>query len=116
MHWPTSLLAFAFGALSVRGASVDAGPGYKASKVQTTKSGLTADLLLAGKACNVYGEDVEKLKLEVTYETRASSLLLRARRSNPTRQKVASMSRSRTPLTTVMRFRPLPSRRITHLH
>jgi hypothetical protein len=116
MHWPTSLLALALGALSVRGASVDACPGYKASKVQTTKSGLTADLLLAGKACNVYGEDVEKLKLEVTYETGASYSLRRARRSNPTRQKVAFMSRSRTLLTTVMRLTPLLSRRIMFLH
>lgn len=44
-------------------------PGYKASNVQTTDSGLTAELSLAGKACNVYGDDLKDLVLEVTYET-----------------------------------------------
>lgn len=44
-------------------------PGYKASNVKTTDSGLTADLTLGGKACNVYGKDITDLKLEVTYET-----------------------------------------------
>lgn len=29
-------------------------PGYKASNVRETDSGLTADLTLAGPACNVY--------------------------------------------------------------
>lgn len=44
-------------------------PGYKVSNVKTTSQGLTADLTLAGKACNVYGTDIDKLRLEVTYET-----------------------------------------------
>lgn len=44
-------------------------PGYKASNVKTTASGLTADLKLAGKACNVYGDDLKDLTLSVTYET-----------------------------------------------
>lgn len=44
-------------------------PGYKASNVHTTATGLTADLKLAGKACNVYGTDLDHLILEVTYET-----------------------------------------------
>ncbi|KAI0016019.1 family 31 glycosyl hydrolase [Xylariomycetidae sp. FL0641] len=44
-------------------------PGYKASNVQTTASGLTADLKLAGEACNAYGEDLEDLVLEVSYDT-----------------------------------------------
>lgn len=43
--------------------------GYKASRVQTTASGLTADLTLAGKACNVYGTDLKDLTLQVVYET-----------------------------------------------
>ncbi|KAI9738956.1 MAG: hypothetical protein M1818_005270 [Claussenomyces sp. TS43310] len=43
-------------------------PGYKASNIQTTFSGLTADLTLAGPACNVYGDDLESLKLTVVYE------------------------------------------------
>ncbi|KAI4598086.1 hypothetical protein KJ359_003895 [Pestalotiopsis sp. 9143b] len=44
-------------------------PGYKASNVQTTTSGLTADLTLAGEACNVYGTDLTDLILEVSYDT-----------------------------------------------
>ncbi|KAK3941275.1 putative glycoside hydrolase [Diplogelasinospora grovesii] len=44
-------------------------PGYKASNVKTSATGLTADLQLAGKACNVYGTDLDNLILEVTYET-----------------------------------------------
>jgi alpha-glucosidase len=44
-------------------------PGYKASNVQTTASTLTADLTLAGEACNVYGTDLTDLVLEVSYDT-----------------------------------------------
>jgi len=44
-------------------------PGYKASNVKTNAHGLTADLKLAGAPCNTYGTDLEKLRLEVTYET-----------------------------------------------
>jgi alpha-glucosidase len=44
-------------------------PGYKASNVKTSATGLTADLQLAGKACNAYGTDLDNLILEVTYET-----------------------------------------------
>lgn len=44
-------------------------PGYKASNVKTTSSSLTADLSLAGKACNAYGDDLKNLKLSVVYET-----------------------------------------------
>ncbi|CAG9982075.1 unnamed protein product [Clonostachys byssicola] len=43
-------------------------PGYTASNVQTTDYGLTADLSLAGEACNAYGDDLKDLILEVTYE------------------------------------------------
>ncbi|KAI1641298.1 family 31 glycosyl hydrolase [Biscogniauxia mediterranea] len=44
-------------------------PGYAASNIKTTVSGLTADLTLAGEACNVYGTDLEDLTLEVSYDT-----------------------------------------------
>ncbi|KAJ5661779.1 uncharacterized protein N7477_009395 [Penicillium maclennaniae] len=42
-------------------------PGYKASNVQNTPSGVTATLQLAGQACNVYGTDIESLNLTVEY-------------------------------------------------
>ncbi|KAI0683191.1 alpha-glucosidase [Cytidiella melzeri] len=48
---------------------LDACPGYKATAVSTHGSTMTANLVLAGKACNVFGDDIEQLKLEVTYET-----------------------------------------------
>lgn len=44
-------------------------PGYKASNVQEGDNTLMADLVLAGKACNTYGTDLEKLKLLVEYQT-----------------------------------------------
>lgn len=44
-------------------------PGYKATKHGKTRSGFYADLSLAGKACNVFGTDLPKLKLEVEYQT-----------------------------------------------
>ena len=52
-------------------------PGYKASNVKTSFSTLTADLSLAGKACNIYGDDLKSLTLTVEYQTgRAYSPLL----------------------------------------
>ncbi len=53
---------------------LDACPGYQAKNVFNYGHKLTADLLLGGTACNVFGNDTEKLKLEVTYENRESSL------------------------------------------
>lgn len=44
-------------------------PGYKAISIKTTETGLTADLRLAGTACNVYGIDIEALNLTVEYQT-----------------------------------------------
>ena len=44
-------------------------PGYKASNVKETNAGLTADLNLAGAACNVYGIDVPALSLSVEYQS-----------------------------------------------
>ncbi|KAB5511387.1 family 31 glycosyl hydrolase [Coniochaeta sp. 2T2.1] len=44
-------------------------PGYKASNVKASATGLTADLKLTGSACNVYGIDLTDLILQVTYET-----------------------------------------------
>jgi alpha-glucosidase len=42
-------------------------PGYKASNVKNTTSGVTATLQLAGQACNAYGTDIESLDLTVEY-------------------------------------------------
>ncbi|KAE8397719.1 glycosyl hydrolases family 31-domain-containing protein [Aspergillus pseudonomiae] len=44
-------------------------PGYVASSVQQTPTGLTALLSLAGHGCNVYGTDIDSLNLTVEYQT-----------------------------------------------
>lgn len=44
-------------------------PGYSASNVVDSGSSVTADLSLAGTACNIYGEDLKDLRLQVEYET-----------------------------------------------
>jgi alpha-glucosidase len=62
--------SFAGALLSRQSSSdVNACPGYNAVNVQTTGTGLTADLVLAGPACNVYGTDLEDLTLTVEYQT-----------------------------------------------
>ena len=43
-------------------------PGYKATHVKEDEHGLTALLTLAGRACNVYGNDVQVLNLKVEYQ------------------------------------------------
>lgn len=44
-------------------------PGYVASNVQHGASGLTANLTLAGAACDVFGEDLKDLILVVACES-----------------------------------------------
>ena len=46
-------------------AVLDACPGYKTTSVNVHGNAFTANLELAGKACNVFGQDIENLKLEV---------------------------------------------------
>ncbi|KAG0641407.1 glycosyl hydrolases family 31-domain-containing protein [Tuber brumale] len=46
-------------------------PGYKATNIKETDSGLTAELQLAGTACNIYGKDLANLKLQVTYDSKS---------------------------------------------
>ena len=48
-------------------------PGYSASNVETSGTGLSADLSLAGSPCNSYGKDIENLRLTVSYDTCMSS-------------------------------------------
>lgn len=43
-------------------------PGYTASNVQQSATGLTASLKLAGDACNSFGRDLDELKLTVNYD------------------------------------------------
>ena len=50
-------------------AILDACPGYNATNVQVRPNGLTADLVLGGEPCNIFGNDIRKLTLSVVYET-----------------------------------------------
>jgi hypothetical protein len=47
----------------------DSCPGYKASNVQRSESSLTADLTLAGTACNLYSPDLQDLKFSAQWQT-----------------------------------------------
>ena len=51
-------------------------PGYTLSALRETRRGLTAELNLAGPACNAFGRDVTNLTLEVTYDTESRSVRL----------------------------------------
>ncbi|TDZ14381.1 putative alpha/beta-glucosidase agdC [Colletotrichum orbiculare MAFF 240422] len=44
-------------------------PGYKAASVETSATGLTARLSLAGEPCDAYGTDLTDLTLTVEYQT-----------------------------------------------
>ncbi|KAF8133622.1 hypothetical protein K438DRAFT_2031359 [Mycena galopus ATCC 62051] len=44
-------------------------PGYFLQSLAETANGMTAKLNLAGAACNIFGEDVANLTIQVTYET-----------------------------------------------
>ena len=61
------LLLASFG--SVLSQDLSSCPGYTASHVAQTDSGLTASLSLAGDGCNVYGYDLPDLTLLVQYQT-----------------------------------------------
>jgi len=43
--------------------------GYRLTSISPTDHGLNGSLVLAGNSCNVYGNDISNLALEVTYET-----------------------------------------------
>ena len=70
-----SVVTRANGSSSSSSDPTSACPGYAASNVQKTDSGLTADLKLAGAACNAYGDDLTDLKLTVEYQTGRSQLI-----------------------------------------
>lgn len=81
MIWHTALKPFAaaalFCALGDAAAllppqeSPSSCPGYKASNVKSNNGSIvSADLNFAGTPCNVYGTDLDNLKLLVEYQTR----------------------------------------------
>jgi hypothetical protein len=61
--------------IHARAANSTACPGYTATNIAVTDAGLTADLTLAGAACNAYSEDIKDLKLVVEHQTGMCPLL-----------------------------------------
>jgi alpha-glucosidase len=56
---------------SVHDTASSACPGYRASNIQTNEGTvISADLILAGAACNVYGTDLDNLRFVVEYQNR----------------------------------------------
>lgn len=80
-HRSASLLVLGFlgayvGAEYVDPSILDACPGYNATNVTVQRDGLTANLVLGGKACNVFGNDIQTLALSVVYETGMENVFL----------------------------------------
>jgi alpha-glucosidase len=65
----SALPAFALSLEQRQSKSLNECPGYTASNIKNDGSTVTADLSLAGTACNVYGNDLANLKLLVEYQT-----------------------------------------------
>lgn len=68
MLWRSILLLPLLG-IAVTASSIDDCPGYTLRNVAESDSQITGDLILAGSACNTYGEDLSHLKLLVEYQT-----------------------------------------------
>jgi hypothetical protein len=94
-------------AVEVDPALLDACPGYDATNVKVDGPRLSANLVLAGKPCNVFGNDIKVLDLAVVYETGMSAAWYMA-----TKNKDAA-SDGRLPLPTVQ-TRAFTSRSPTH--
>lgn len=60
-------------AVEADSALLDACPGYNATNVKVDGPKLSANLVLAGKSCNVFGNDIKVLDLAVVYETGMST-------------------------------------------
>lgn len=59
----------ALAAAVVNGAAITSCPGYKASNIVHSGTTITANLNLARPGCDVYGKDLDNLRLLVEYQT-----------------------------------------------
>ena len=60
-------------AVEVDPALLDTCPGYNATNIKVDGPRVSANLILAGKPCNVFGNDIKVLDLAVVYETGMST-------------------------------------------
>jgi len=73
-------------------------PGYTASNVQESTTGLTADLTLAGQGCNAYGNDIGDLTLSVEYQSKERmAVRIYPRHLAPSNQSLYILSPTLTP-------------------
>jgi hypothetical protein len=71
-----SVFCFFFTPLATELLAVPQCPGYIASHVHSTASGITADLRLAGEPCNIYGNDLRNLRFKAEYQTGIDLIVL----------------------------------------
>ncbi|KAK3656414.1 hypothetical protein LTR56_003117 [Elasticomyces elasticus] len=73
-------------------------PGYIASSIEETTTGLTADLALAGPACSAYGNDIKDLTLSVQYQSKERlAVKIYPKHLAPSNQSLYILSPSLTP-------------------
>ncbi|KAL0959205.1 hypothetical protein HGRIS_014485 [Hohenbuehelia grisea] len=66
----TQLLSDALEPNSTKSLNVSNCPGYSLHSLKESRTGLTAQLSLAGPACNAFGNDIVNLTIQVTYDTK----------------------------------------------
>lgn len=77
--------------------------GYKASNVEETSDGLTADLTLVGDECNVYGNDIADLVLSVEYQSKERlSVRITPKHLAPSNESLYILSPDLTPKPTIV--------------
>lgn len=64
---PVKTMTGAMLALSAR--DIASCPGYRVTGTSLVGNSITANLQLAGQACNIYGTDLDNLQLLVEYQT-----------------------------------------------
>ena len=67
--WGSLLLLASLVDAAISAPGPDQCPGYNAVNINELEKSLTADLILAGDPCDLYGSDLKNLKLLVEYQT-----------------------------------------------
>lgn len=72
----TSVRSLTVAAMALNTRDVASCPGYTLSGISQTQNSITANLQLAGAACNAYGTDLDSLQLLVEYQTGKNNSVL----------------------------------------